>query len=328
MLKKFDMLSGHVKDLERLLAQLVQTEKEDNFYHAMRYALEGRGKRIRPLLCFTACKALNGDPKAALPYATAIELIHNFSLIHDDIEDGDVYRRNKLSVWKKYGLAHGVNIGDGMFALAYKALFLSQLPTEIIVTLGKVLTKSVLAIAEGQSIDINFRNQKNVTEEEYMRSIGLKTGTLLGASLQGGAIIANASLDVLNGLINYGHSVGLAFQIRDDIIDLTVGKGRKEIGCDIKEGKRSLLVVHALSQANPEEKKKLLSILDKNREQTTSQDIEEVISLFKKYHTVEYAQSTVHRLVERAINNLANFPNSEGKEALIYLAKFIGDRET
>lgn len=313
--------------IEDYLDKIMPKDYElENFYDAMRYAIFIGGKRVRPILSLIAVELAGGKIEEALPFAAAIEMIHNFTLIHDDIEDGDTTRRNKPAVWVKYGLDNGINIGDGLFTFAYKHIIDYQgYDDEQKLKLLKILTDTTLEICEGQALDMSFRKKDSVTEEEYMKMIFKKTGVLLSAALKGGVIIAKINdKKLINALEEYGKYIGPAFQIKDDVLDLTEGKGRDTIGNDVKEGKRSLLVIHLLKKCTPEEKKRVLEILNKPRDKTTDSDVREVIDLMKKYGSVEYAMQKSIELKNKAIEALKNIDNNnEYKKLLIELAEFI-----
>ncbi|MHA1713500.1 MAG: polyprenyl synthetase family protein [Candidatus Ranarchaeia archaeon] len=328
-MSQISFLKQYQEIIEREIPKYIPDKpKMENFYGAMRYAMSSGGKRIRPALCIACCQALDGKIEEALPFAIGVELIHNFSLVHDDIEDQDKTRRNLPSVWVKYGLAHGVNIGDGIFALAFQAVLKTPVKDKKKIQLLRLMTEAIIAIAEGQTIDIDFHGRSDVTESEYFDSVSRKTGYLLSTALKGGAIIADAPLKILEGLEQYGRGIGMAFQIRDDIIDLTQGKGRGgEIGCDIREGKRSLIAIHAINNANPKHKKIILAILDKPREKTLSEDVRTVIDIYKIYGSISYAQSIAEKLVNDAIKGLKRFPDTPYRKYLIELAKFIIERK-
>lgn len=324
-------ITNKVKLIEDYMRGLFPEQTEiPNFYDAMKYAIFVGGKRLRPILTFIACELSGGDIKRALPYAAVIEIIHNFTLVHDDIEDEDTVRRNMPAVWVKYGLDNGINIGDGMFSFAIKHLLdCEEYTINEKIKLLSLVINTTLEIFEGQALDMSFRRKDYVTEEEYMRMIHKKTGVLLSAALLGGAIIAKESNEkVLKALELYGKYIGPAFQIRDDIIDLTEGKGRGAIGNDIKEGKRSLLVIDLLSKCTSDEKARVLEILNKPREETTDNEVQEVINLMKKYNSIKYAEKRCIELKNKAIDALKNIDNSnEYKSLLIQIAEFIVFRE-
>lgn len=210
------------------------------------------GKRLRPLLCLLACAEVGGDPTQALPAAAAIELLHNFSLIHDDIEDGDEARRHRPTVWRVWGVPQAVNVGDGMFALAYAALQRSArlgVAPELVLRALNIFTETCLALTEGQHLDMNFEKRTDVTVNEYLRMIRGKTAALVGASLAIGALIGGATVGQLDALQHFGRSVGLAFQIQDDLLGIW---GDPEVtgkpaGNDLLRRKKSLPILHALN---------------------------------------------------------------------------------
>ncbi|MBW6451355.1 MAG: polyprenyl synthetase family protein [DPANN group archaeon] len=329
-------------DIEKLIEEkgpLIESEIEKiipkqtsipNLYDGMWYALGSKGKRLRPILCLVAAKSLGAEEKQTLPFAAALEVIHNMTLVHDDIEDGDTIRRDNPAVWIKYGMDHGINIGDGLFACAYQLILQSNkngLDADKSIKLFKIFTDTILTIVEGQTMDMNFRNKKNVKVAEYMDMIWRKTGILFGASVAGSALIAGASEEVTSSLIAYGQKIGPAFQIRDDILDLSKGKGRGGmIGNDIKEGKRSLMVIYALENMSETQKDKLIEILDKPRDSTTDEEVEWVIEKFNHIGAIKYAEELANKMLDEAMDILENL-NIPSKEDLIEITNFIVKRQ-
>ncbi|MBI2076145.1 MAG: polyprenyl synthetase family protein [Candidatus Aenigmarchaeota archaeon] len=274
-----------------------------NLHDAVYYHLGTGGKRIRPVLAIAVCEALGGDVKKVIPFAAACEVLHQWLLIHDDIEDGDRIRREKEAVWVKYGLAHGINIGDYMSAKVYELILNSKnygVGNETVFRLLNATVKTAVKTAEGQAMDMNLRKSNNPSEKDYMDMVVGKTGHYLAIPMVGGAIVAGADEKVIGTIREFGPCIGPAFQITDDILDLTAGKGRKEIGRDIKEGKRSMLVVHCLSKCNKKEKKSLLRILNKPADKTTNADVLLVKKLFGKYGSIEYAQDKAKELINKS----------------------------
>jgi geranylgeranyl diphosphate synthase, type I len=210
------------------------------------------GKRIRPLLCLLACAAAGGDPRMALPAAAGLELLHNFSLIHDDIEDYSPNRRHRPTVWKMFGMPQACNAGDGMFSLAHLAFHrLGDLGAEarIVIEALRLFDQTCLSLTEGQYLDIAFESRTDVTEAEYVRMIGGKTGALLAASPQIGAVVAGAPADQVGLYHAFGAAMGRAFQLRDDILGIwgdeaTTGKS---VASDILSKKKSLPIILALA---------------------------------------------------------------------------------
>lgn len=210
------------------------------------------GKRLRPILCLLSCAELGGDPTQALPAAAAIELLHNFSLIHDDIEDGDEMRHHRPTVWKVWGVPLGINAGDGMFTLAFAAIQrLTQRGLNSKATLAVLahFTQTCLTLTEGQYLDLTFEERPVISVDEYMHMIQCKTAALIGASVAIGARIANATSSQQTDMLQFGQAIGLAFQIQDDILGIWGDPAvtGKPAGNDILNRKKSLPLLHALN---------------------------------------------------------------------------------
>jgi geranylgeranyl diphosphate synthase type I len=285
------------------------------------------GKRLRPLLAIMTYEALGGKDDKILPFAAACEVLHNWLLVHDDIEDGDKVRRDKPTVWVKYGLAHGINIGDFMAHKVFELILMSKekgLSDDVVFRLLKAMTDTALRTSEGQALDMNLRNNINPTEKEYLESAIGKTARYLTVPMIGAAIVSGND-KLIPKLIEFGTYLGPAFQIADDILDLTEGKGRKEIGRDIKEGKRSILVVHCLSKCSKDEKTKLLSILSKPPEQTTDSDVTYVKKLFIKHGSIDYARKKADELTAKAKKTADSF-NPKLREILYFFADYAVQR--
>jgi len=211
----------------------------------------GTGKRIRPLLCLLACEAVGSDPALALPAAAAVEILHNFSLIHDDIEDGDETRRHRPTVWTIWGVPQAINAGDGMFALAFAALLGSKkqgVADGPLVAALERFTACCAALTEGQHLDMDFEKRKSVSVADYLRMIEGKTASLLATSLSIGALMGGADAQTDDALYRFGHHIGLAFQIQDDILGIWGDPSvtGKAAGNDILRRKKSLPLLYAL----------------------------------------------------------------------------------
>ncbi len=210
------------------------------------------GKRLRPMFCLLACAELGGDPEDAIPAAAAIELLHNFSLIHDDVEDGDEVRRHRPTVWALWGVPQAINAGDGMFSIAFAAIQrLDRRGVDARITLDalQIFTTACIALTEGQYLDISFERRSDVTVEEYLRMINGKTAALIDASIAIGAIIGGGTPAQQKSLGHFGRSLGLAFQIQDDILGIWGDPAvtGKAAGNDILRRKKSLPLLYALN---------------------------------------------------------------------------------
>lgn len=297
-----------------------------NLNDAVWYHMGTGGKRVRPVLAILTCEALGGKEKKILPFAAACEVLHNWFLIHDDIQDGDVVRRDKPAVWVKYGLGHGVNVGDYMAHKVFELILDSDLDEKTIFKLMRLVIATCLKTAEGQAMDMNLRGNDNPTEQNYLDMIEGKTAHYLTLPILGGIVVAGSDEQLLEKILEYGKYVGLVFQITDDVLDLTAGKGRGEIGRDIKEGKKSLLVVHCLSKCDDDEKKRLLDILNKKPDNTDDEEVKWVKELFEKYGSIEYAKSKAEDYSRKSKEVIKDI-KPELKEILEFFSDYLLKRK-
>jgi geranylgeranyl diphosphate synthase type I len=214
----------------------------------------GAGKRLRPLLCLLSCEANGGDWRQAVPAAAAIELIHNFSLIHDDIEDNSLQRRHRPTLWSLWGQAQAINVGDGLFAISRLALQRLRdrgVGPDKIVQAFHLIDETCLGLTEGQYLDLAFEAEDSVTVDMYMEMIGKKTATLMGCATQVGALLAIDDESIIETFGSFGYQLGLVFQIVDDMLGIWgVGEATgKAVGEDIVNRKKSLPVVYAMQHS-------------------------------------------------------------------------------
>ncbi len=286
-----------------------------------------RGKRLRPVLCLLTCESLEGDVERAVPFALACEMLHNFLLVHDDIQDQDVMRRGRESVWVRYGRDHGINIGDYMFAQTYQLVQMSKergVEAGVVLRLVDLVTQTVERTGEGQALELEARRRRDMGLEDYMRIVTAKTGFYLAAPMVGGAILADASQGTLDTLRSLGSKIGPIFQIADDIIDLTEGKGRGEKGSDIKEGKRSFMVVHVSQHCTSSEREEMFRLLDKPRADVTQEEVRQVMSLFEKYEAVEAAKAKGRELLGEARTLVRRLPSPLDSNLLAAMEFMLG----
>ncbi len=304
---------------DELHGWLPEADGIPKLHEGVRYALgldvaerKRRGKRLRPVLCLLTCESLGGDPNRAMPFALASEMLHNFMLVHDDIEDGDRLRRGRETVWVRYGLEHAINIGDYMFAQTYDLVHASEereVPASTVLRLVDIISRTVKRTGEGQALDLGARQSRGLTVDDYLDIVRAKTGRYLAAPLIGGAEVAEADRDVIRALASLGDQIGPVFQIADDVLDLSMNKGRGEAGSDIREGKRSLLVVHTAGAATSDEVEELFRILDAPREKVTSQEVTWVMELFEKHDAVSAARAVAHEMQTAAEKVLRQLPD-------------------
>lgn len=312
--------------IDELLKELIPPNRNDYLSAPIWHHMRTGGKRVRPALCLITCEALGGNPHEAIHFALAIEAMHNMFLIHDDIEDGDTMRRDQPTVWVQYGTANAINAGDYLLACAYKTTLASPISVEKKIALLQALTSTYERTVEGQALDINARAAEDFTVDKYMKMVELKTGYYLACGMAGGAIVSGASEQVVDKIWTLGKTMGPAFQIRDDLIDLTHGKGRGGvIGSDVKEGKASFLYSYALQVASAEDKKQLRNIMLKPRDETTDADIQWVLDVYNKYGAIQHAQKFADNLVEQAYKTIDEIP-VENKMIFKEIASFMAQR--
>ena len=281
-----------------------------NLYEPIDYILKLSGKRIRPILTLMACDIFSEEYKSSLPAALAIEVFHNFTLVHDDIMDDAPLRRGKETVHEKWNLNTGILSGDAMLIMAYK--YFENYKPEIFQSLAKLFSKTALEVCDGQQLDIDFETINNVTIEEYLNMIQLKTSVLVAAALKMGAIIAEASEADSNLLYEYGLNLGIAFQLQDDYLD-TFGDPEtfgKQVGRDIMENKKTYLYLKALELANEEDQQKLLFYY-KQKLTNNSIKIDEVKRILERYDIPFLVQNLIQEYTKISFSSLDKIDTSE-----------------
>jgi len=299
----------------------------ENLYDALRHLPMAGGKRLRPVLSMLACEAVSGGNQQVMPFALAVEIIHNFTLVHDDIMDKSSLRRGMNTVHIEYGEPTAIIAGDLLFAKAFEAL--GQYPEKIqsFRRLYTHLTQSVVEVCEGQQLDMNFEKRFIVQESEYLAMIKMKTSALFRISCEGGVLIGGADDEVQKALREYGTSLGLAFQIRDDYLDMssdseTLGK---DIGNDIRNGKKTIIAVHSLTHAKDDDRKVLTDIFGKAT--ATADDVDKVYNVFDHVGSIEYAKKKAEEYSKLAKKSLDVLEASLAKQVLLALADYAVNRE-
>jgi geranylgeranyl diphosphate synthase, type I len=274
------------------------------------YHLQTGGKHLRAILPLLIAEALGADPRRLIPFGAACEMLHNASLIHDDLQDGDEFRRGQPTVWKKFGMSQAINLGDAMIALTIILMKRLDQPAELRErATGRVLLE-MLRVIEGQVQELELKDRADVTIADYMRMVERKTARLFSLPMSGAALLCGAPVEVEEGLTEAACHIGMLFQIQDDILDIYGEKGRQISGTDIAEGKRSMLVVHCLELIETQEAQWLKGILDKPRNQTSAEDIAGVMALFKRTGSLSFALDELERRRTAALEvpSLASYP--------------------
>lgn len=293
------------------------TPKEPNsLYQPIYYILELGGKRLRPVLTLMAAEIFNEKYEKALDAALAIEVFHNFSLIHDDIMDDAPLRRGQQTVHEKWDLNTGILSGDAMLILAYQ-LF-ENYEGQTFKYLAKLFSKTALEVCEGQQYDIDFETRNDVTIPEYLKMIEYKTAVLVGAAMQMGAIVAQSSKEDQEGIYAFGKNLGIAFQLQDDYLDAfgdpkTFGK---QVGGDIIENKKTFLYLKTLEFSNANDKLQLQHLFSINP--TDAKDkIETVKQLFESSGASEATKEEIKKYTEKAFSVLEHLNISNENKAIL-----------
>ncbi|MBN2099731.1 MAG: polyprenyl synthetase family protein [Dehalococcoidia bacterium] len=285
------------------------------------------GKMSRPTLCLLACEATGGDWRSALPAAAAVELIHNFSLIHDDIQDGSWERRHRPTVWKVWGEAQAINAGDAMYVLAQLALFrLNQKSTPLpkIILLSTRLNQASLQLCEGQYLDIEFERHLDITVDQYLDMIDKKTAALFAASLYFGALLGTDRQNQVRLLSSFGRNLGMAYQVQNDLQGIW---GEEENGkaapyTDIRSKKKTLPIVYALHTVAREDREALLEIYGKQR--ITTANVARVVRILDRINARAFAERMRDSFYRKCLKNLDKaLPHSPAKRQLGEVAAYL-----
>jgi geranylgeranyl diphosphate synthase type I len=286
----------------------------------------GAGKRLRPLLCLLSCEASGGDWRQAVPAAAAIELIHNFSLIHDDIEDNSLQRRHRPTLWSLWGQAQAINVGDGLFAisrLALQRLRHRGVGPDKIVQAFHLIDETCLGLTEGQYLDLAFEAEDAVTVDMYMEMIGKKTAALMGCATQVGALLAIDDESIIETFGSFGYQLGLVFQIVDDMLGIWgVGEATgKAVGEDIVNRKKSLPVVYAMQHSEVLRKVYRQAQMDPEQQLAVMEGLEAVSARdYSQRMATEHLESAIATLESTGIDNAA-------QDRLKEIARFLLERE-
>ena len=286
-------------------------------YEASRHLVDSGGKRLRPSMLLLAAEAAGGEALALAPAAVSIELVHNFTLIHDDIMDNADVRRGRSAVHKIWGQSGAILAGDTLYSKAFQVLGMTAASPERILGAMNMLSRTCTAICEGQWLDMEFESKDRVTENEYMEMIEKKTGVLYGASAGMGALLAGAPLEVVRALDEFGRLTGMGFQLQDDVIDLLTPEevsGKKQ-GGDLIEGKKTLIMIHAFAND--------IVVPVFSKKDASAEEIFRSISILEGSGSIEYARSRAEEMVAQGKRALDVLPPSSAKETLLELADYM-----
>lgn len=308
---------GHYHDIVSEYFSTFNIEKDPvNLYKPVQYILSLGGKRIRPVLTLMAAEVFDADCRKALPAAIAVEMFHNFSLVHDDIMDDAPLRRGNQTVHEKWNLNTGILSGDAMLILAYQ--YFEEYEPATFRSLAKLFSKTALEVCEGQQWDVDFEERNDVTIMEYLKMIEYKTAVLVGAAMKMGAIVAETTEENANLIYDFGLNLGIAFQLQDDYLDafgdpLTFGK---QVGGDIIENKKTYLYLKALEAANGDEKEHLLKLFATQPEDNTRK-IEEAKAIFTATKADTATKQAIEEYTNKAFATLDKMVISPDKKEML-----------
>lgn len=317
-----------IENVNKTIEKYIQGDVE-RLYESSYYLFKAGGKRLRPLILVASSDLVGGERQRAYLAGSAVEVLHTFTLIHDDIMDQDTTRRGMPTVHVKYGVPMAILAGDLLHAKAFEILndAFKGMNSERISKAFEIFTKAIIIISEGQALDMSFEERETVSEEEYLDMITRKTAMLFSSSASLGGLIGTEDERTLNLLRDYGLNLGIAFQIVDDILGLIADE--KELGkpvfSDIREGKKTILVIKALKEASQEERRIIKNTL--GNKNASKEELSQCAEIIKKY-SLDYAYNLAEKYIQNAIESLEkiDWKNEEAGKVLKYLAEFTVKR--
>jgi len=317
-----------VKMINARLVGSLDVMEDKNLKAAMVHYPAAGGKRLRPLLASIVSEAVGGKADAAIPFGVALEMVHNFTLVHDDVMDEDDTRRGIKTVHATYGIPMAVLAGDAMFARAFEIVLESDVDDARAVALVDILARSVRLLAEGQQMDMDFETKKTVAADEYLKMIERKTAVLYSAAAQGGAIVGGGTEAQQEALFEFGRLIGLGFQIWDDVLDLrsTQEAFGKPVLNDIRNGKKTLIVVKALEELKGKKRSEFLAVLGKK--EASEKELVAAKGLLEGIGAIDHADRVAAEFVAKAKDRLSVLKDSSHKEALKAFADYMVTRKT
>jgi geranylgeranyl diphosphate synthase type II len=311
--------------IEKKLFRLLEGKSPKSLYEPCDYILKSSGKRLRAILVLFSAKACGLDFKDVYNASLAVEILHNFTLVHDDIMDNAEKRRGLPTLHIKYDLSTAILAGDNLIAIAYESLLKDCNGNSKKVL--QTFTRGIVEVCEGQSLDKEFENRSNVTLREYLLMIQKKTAALAEMCCKLGAEISNGKKDDIKNLSAYGKNLGMAFQIQDDLLDITADEKElgKKIGGDLLEGKKTFLFLSALDKAKGKEKQKLLDVI-KNKG-VREEEIDNYKNLYLKLGVIDKAKEEILKYSNKALASANKIQNAEAKYLFNWLIESLINRK-
>ena len=324
-MKKINPIEKNAETINRHLG-LKLTGKPKTLYDAAGHLIFNGGKRLRPYMVIKSCQIFNGKTSDALHAANAIEMVHNFTLVHDDIMDNDEMRHAVMTVHTKFGVPTAILAGDVLFSKAFQTVSNSKLDAKTNLQLVSILAKACVDVCEGQLLDIQMGEAKKIpTQSQYITMIGKKTAALFGVSCAMGATCATDNKKDISHLTSFGRNLGLAFQITDDIIGVTGDPNvtKKPVGNDIREGKKSLPILLAIKSAKGSDKEKLLKAFGNSK--VSQRDLDAAVDVIRSLGIENIARGEALKYAKRAQRSLSTYSGT-AKEELVALLDLVVKR--
>lgn len=321
----FMMLVDEIKKrsvhVDAAISELLPVVHPDELYKASRYLVDAGGKRLRPAVLILAAEAVGSNLKLVLPAAVAVELVHNFTLIHDDIMDRDDIRRGRPAVHTIWGEAGAILAGDTLYSKAFEILSKVENEPARILKCMDVLSKTCTEICEGQWLDMDFEKREKVSKSEYIEMVEKKTSVLYAAAAKIGALLGGASDETAEALSEYGRLIGIGFQMYDDVLDMVtpeevLGKVR---GSDLMEGKHTLIVIDAF------EKGVKLDIFGKG--EATQEETDEAVRILTECGSIDYVKNLAFSYIDEGKAKLDTLQDCPEKELLLQIADYMVSRK-
>ncbi|SDX70378.1 geranylgeranyl diphosphate synthase, type II [Lutibacter oricola] len=308
-------LEGYKEAFLEYLNEKVVLKQPKNLYEPIIYILGIGGKRLRPVLTLMICDLFGGDSKKSFDAALAVEVFHNFTLVHDDIMDSAPIRRGKETVHKKWDENTGILSGDAMMIIAYQCF--ESYDVHLYKKLLKVFNKTALEVCEGQQLDVDFESRNDVSIDEYLTMITNKTSVLIAAAMQMGAIISNVDDEQAEAIYNFGLNLGIAFQLQDDYLD-TFGNAEtfgKQIGGDILENKKTYLYLKALQVSSESDAKNLVELYNSNI--TNAEKVKHVTQIFENNNIGGLTKQAIQNYTDKAFKDLEKLKISDKNKNIL-----------
>ncbi|GKS67150.1 serralysin [Nitrosarchaeum sp.] len=324
-MKKTKTIEKNAKIVNKYLISKIKGNPKILYDAASHLIIHG-GKRLRPYMVIKSCQILGGNMTIAMPAASAVEMIHNFTLVHDDIMDNDEIRHGVSTVHKKFGMPIAILAGDVLFSKAYQTISNAKLSNDAKIQLVSRLAKACVDVCEGQLLDVKMAEEKRIpTQKEYITMIGKKTSALFDVSCSMGAICATCNKKDISNLSDFGRNLGIAFQITDDLIGV-MGDSKitkKPVGNDLKEGKKSLPILMAIKLAKGKDKEIILKVFGNS--ETSKNELEKAVNVIRSLGIEKEVRMQALHYAERAEKSLLKYSGS-AKTELINLLDFVVKR--